>query len=262
MYIYLDLLQDILKNGTQKSDRTATGTISVFGRQLRFDLKNGFPLVTTKKIHWKSVVHELLWMIRGNTNVKYLNDHGVTIWDEWADEDGNLGPIYGYQWRYGHIDQLKYAIDTLKRDPDSRRIIVSAWNVADLQSMALHPCHFVYQFYSKEKDGKRYLSCHVNIRSNDIFLGTPFNIASYALLTHLIAQVTDHEVDELIYTIGDAHIYKNHIDQVYEQLNRTPYDLPTIKLNQDIKSIDDFEFEDIELIGYKSHKRIKAEISI
>lgn len=288
---YLELLNDVLTNGKQKGDRTGTGTLSVFGRQLRFNLNEGFPLVTTKKIHWKSVVHELLWMISGSTNVKDLQKHGVTIWNEWADKDGELGPVYGSQWRkwYGidrdffintdnfqdeqlrdglfykdfEIDQLDNAINLLKEDPDSRRILVSAWNVLDIDNMKLPPCHFCYQFYSsKEDNGRRYLSCHMNMRSVDTFLGLPFNIASYALLTHLVAKVTNHEVDKLIISLGDTHIYNNHIDQVKLQLSRKPLHLPEVILNPSISDIDKFTFEDIELIDYKYHPHIKAKVSV
>jgi thymidylate synthase len=277
---YLDLLQHILDNGVKKEDRTGVGTLSVFGAQLRFDLNAGFPLITTKRVWFKGVVHELLWLISGNTNVKYLQDNGVNIWNEWADAEGNLGPVYGRQWRgwqayqdksasckhiYAcgcvrpyNIDQLASTIDQIKKNPDSRRHLVTAWNPADINEMKLPPCHYAYQFYVA--GGK--LSCMFNMRSVDTFLGFPFNAASYALLTHLVAQVCGLGVGDLVASLGDAHIYLNHIDQVKEQLSRMPYDLPTIKLNKDIKNIDDFKFEDITLENYKCHPTIKAPIAV
>lgn len=261
---YLNLLQDVLDNGIEKEDRTGTGTISVFGRQLRFDLQAGFPLLTTKKLHVKSIIYELLWFLKGDTNVKYLQEHGVRIWNEWADEDGNLGPIYGAQWRSWPtpsgetIDQIAQVIEQIKTNPDSRRLIVSAWNTADIPKMALAPCHCLFQFYVA--DGK--LSCQLYQRSADLFLGVPFNIASYALLTMMIAQVTELEVGEFVHTFGDVHIYKNHLDQVKLQLTREPYPLPKLKLNPAIKEIDDFDYEDFELIDYQAHPHIKGIVSV
>lgn len=264
MQQYLDLLQRILNEGVKKEDRTGTGTISVFGHQMRFNLENGFPMVTTKKLHLKSIIHELLWFIAGDTNVKYLQDNGVRIWNEWADENGDLGHIYGYQWRSwpdyrgGHIDQLSEVIETIKKNPDSRRIIVSAWNVADLPNMNLPPCHAFFQFYVAE--GK--LSLQLYQRSADVFLGVPFNIASYALLLQMMAQVTGLQVGDFVHTLGDAHIYSNHIEQVKLQLTRQPLPLPTMEINPDIKSIFDFKFEDFTLKNYESHPHIKGEVSI
>ena len=261
---YLDLLDHVLKNGVRKNDRTGTGTISVFGYQMRFDLSKGFPLLTTKKLHFKSIAYELLWFIRGDTNIKFLNDNGVRIWDEWADAEGNLGPIYGYQWRSWSppdgrkIDQLMNVIESIKKNPDSRRHIVSAWNVGDLDRMALPPCHVLFQFYVAE--GK--LSCQLYQRSCDIFLGVPFNIASYALLTMMVAHVTDLAPGEFIHTLGDAHIYLNHIEQVKLQLTRQPYPLPEVRLNRDVRDIRDFRYEDIELVNYVAHPHIKGEISV
>lgn len=261
---YLDLLDRVLKEGNKKSDRTGTGTISVFGHQMRFNLQEGFPLLTTKKTHLRSITHELLWFLNGDTNTKYLNDNKVTIWDEWADEDGNLGHIYGYQWRswptpYGtHIDQISQVIESLKNNPDSRRHIVSAWNVGELDNMALPPCHILFQFYVN--DGK--LSCQLYQRSADIFLGVPFNIASYAMLTMMIAQVTGLEAYEFVHTLGDAHIYLNHIEQCKLQLSRDTRELPTMKLNPDVKSIFDFKFEDFTLENYNPHPHIKGDISV
>jgi len=274
---YLDLMRHVKENGSQKGDRTGTGTLSVFGYQMRFDLSEGFPLVTTKKCHLKSIIHELLWFLKGETNIKYLSDNGVKIWDAWADDAGDLGPVYGYQWRNwpspdkGTIDQISEIIQLLKTTPNSRRIIVSAWNVADLPDesispqenvktgkMALAPCHAFFQFYVA--DGK--LSCQLYQRSADIFLGVPFNIASYALLTMMIAQVCDLEVGDFIHTLGDAHLYNNHLEQVDEQLSRTPYKLPCLKINKDVKDIFDFKFEDFELTDYEAHPHIKAPISI
>ena len=261
---YLDLLSDVMANGTDKSDRTGTGTRSVFGRQMRFDLSEGFPLLTTKKLHLKSIIYELLWFLAGDTNVKYLNDRGVTIWDEWADENGDLGHVYGYQWRSWptpdgqHIDQISQLIDQIKRTPDSRRLLVSAWNVADIDKMALPPCHTMFQFYVA--DGR--LSCQLYQRSADLFLGVPFNIASYALLTTMVAQVCGLKAGEFVHTLGDVHIYNNHFEQVAEQLSRTPGALPTMKLNPDVKSIFDFQYEDFSLENYIAAPSIKAPIAV
>lgn len=264
MQQYHQLLQHIIDNGTYKSDRTGTGTFSVFGYQMRFDLSKGFPLVTTKKLHLKSIIYELLWFLKGDTNVQYLNEHGVTIWDEWADENGNLGPVYGKQWRSWEtatgleIDQIKSAIDTIKNNPDSRRIIVSAWNVGDLPEMALSPCHCLFQFYVN--DGK--LSCQLYQRSADVFLGVPFNIASYALLTMMIAQVCGLKVGEFVHSFGDVHLYSNHIEQAKLQLTRTPFELPQMKINPNIKDIFSFDYQDFELLNYQSHPSIKAPIAV
>ena len=261
---YLDLMQHVLDNGTQKHDRTGTGTVSVFGYQMRFDLQKGFPLVTTKKIHLRSIIHELIWFLQGNTNIKYLKDNGVSIWDEWADENGELGPVYGSQWRSwpkpdgGHIDQISGVIHQLKNNPDSRRIIVSAWNVAEIENMALPPCHSFFQFYVA--DGK--LSCQLYQRSADIFLGVPFNIASYALLTLMVAQVCDLQAGDFVHTLGDAHLYTNHIEQTRLQLGRETRPLPTMKLNQAIKNINDFKFEDFTLENYDPHPHIKGAVAI
>ena len=261
---YLDLLQHVLDHGILKEDRTGTGTHSVFGYQMRFDLQNGFPLLTTKKLHLKSIIHELLWFLTGDTNVKYLKENGVRIWNEWADENGDLGHIYGYQWRSwpdydgGHIDQIKEAIDTIQHNPDSRRIIVSAWNVADLPQMNLPPCHAFFQFYVA--NGK--LSLQLYQRSADIFLGVPFNIASYALLLMMVAQVTGLEAGDFVHTLGDAHIYNNHIEQVREQLSREPRALPKMKLNPDVKSIFDFKYEDFELTDYNPHPHIAGKVAV
>ena len=261
---YLDLLKDILDNGTDKHDRTGTGTRSVFGRQMRFDLSEGFPLLTTKKLHLKSIIHELLWFLQGDTNVKYLQDNGVRIWNEWAREDGDLGHIYGYQWRSwpdyngGTIDQITQAVNDIKNNPDSRRIIVSAWNVADLPNMALPPCHAFFQFYVA--DGK--LSLQLYQRSADTFLGVPFNIASYALLTMMMAQVCGLQPGDFIHTLGDTHIYLNHLEQANLQLTREPRKLPKIKINPDVKSIFDFKYEDFELEGYDPHPHIAAKVSV
>ena len=261
---YHDLLQHILDNGTRKEDRTGTGTISVFGYQMRFDLSEGFPCVTTKKLHLKSIIHELLWFLQGDTNIAYLKENGVRIWDEWADEDGNLGPVYGYQWRSwpdgkgGKIDQISKLIEGIKRNPDSRRHIVSGWNVADVDNMALPPCHTLFQFYVA--DGK--LSCQLYQRSADTFLGVPFNIASYALLTLMVAQVCDLEPGEFIHTFGDAHIYSNHIEQVNLQLSRDCRVLPQMKINPAVKDIFGFTFEDFELVNYDPHPHIKGEVAV
>lgn len=261
---YHELLQHILDNGVKKEDRTGTGTISTFGYQMRFNLAEGFPVITTKKLHLKSIIHELLWFLNGDTNAKYLQDNGVRIWNEWADEDGNLGHIYGYQWRSwpdyqgGNIDQIAKAVDDIKNNPDSRRIIVSAWNVGDLPNMNLPPCHAFFQFYVA--NGK--LSCQLYQRSADSFLGVPFNIASYALLTMMMAQVTGLEVGDFVHTFGDLHIYTNHIEQVKLQLSREPYPLPTMKINPDVKSIFDFKYEDFELVGYEAHPHIKGEVAV
>ncbi len=264
MQQYLDLMRHVLENGVKKEDRTGTGTLSVFGHQMRFDLSQGFPLVTTKKLHLRSIIHELLWFLKGDTNVKYLHDNKVTIWDEWADDNGDLGPIYGYQWRSWptsdgrHIDQISEVLAQIKNNPDSRRIIVSAWNVGELNNMALPPCHAFFQFYVAE--GK--LSCQLYQRSADIFLGVPFNIASYALLTMMIAQVSDLRPGDFVHTLGDAHLYLNHLEQTREQLSRTPYQLPTMKLNPDIKSLFDFSFADFALSDYQSHPHIKAPVAV
>lgn len=264
MQVYLELLQHILNKGTRKQDRTGTGTISTFGYQMRFDLQKGFPLVTTKKLHLRSIIYELLWFLKGDTNIKYLNEHKVRIWNEWADENGDLGPVYGHQWRsWGapngkHIDQISEIIDQIKNNPDSRRIIVSAWNVADIPQMALAPCHALFQFYVA--DGK--LSLQLYQRSADVFLGVPFNIASYCLLLHMVAQVCNLKVGEFIHTFGDVHIYNNHIDQVNLQLTREPRTLPTLKLNPDRKDIFSFQYEDFSIDGYDPHPHIKAEVAV
>ncbi len=261
---YLDLLQHILDHGTEKSDRTGTGTISVFGYQMRFDLSEGFPMVTTKKLHLKSIIYELLWFLKGDTNVKYLQDNGVRIWNEWADEKGNLGPVYGKQWRSWEkangevVDQIARAVDLIKNNPDSRRILVNAWNVGEIDEMALTPCHCLFQFYVS--DGK--LSCQLYQRSADSFLGVPFNIASYALLTMMMAQVCELEPGEFIHTIGDAHLYTNHLEQTMLQLSRKPFPLPKMKINPAVKSIFDYQFEDFELIDYQAHPHIKAQVSV
>lgn len=264
MQVYLELLQHILNKGTRKQDRTGTGTISTFGYQMRFDLQKGFPLVTTKKLHLRSIIYELLWFLKGDTNIKYLNDHKVRIWNEWADKNGDLGPVYGHQWRsWGapngkHIDQISEIIDQIKNNPDSRRIIVSAWNVADIPQMALAPCHALFQFYVA--DGK--LSLQLYQRSADVFLGVPFNIASYCLLLHMVAQVCNLKVGEFIHTFGDVHIYNNHIDQVNLQLTREPRPLPSLHLNPDRKDIFSFQYEDFSIDGYDPHPHIKAEVAV
>ncbi len=264
MKIYKNLLRKIIDEGINKEDRTGTGTKSIFGYQMRFDLLEGFPLLTTKKMHLKSVVYELLWFLKGDTNVKYLQDNGVRIWNEWADENGELGRVYGHQWRSwkknngATVDQIKKVIESIKNNPNSRRHIVSAWNVGELDNMALPPCHLLFQFYVA--NGK--LSCQLYQRSADVFLGVPFNIASYALLTMMIAQVTDLEVGEFIHTLGDAHIYKNHVEQVKLQLTREEYELPKMIINSSIKDIDKFTYKDFELVDYKSHSTIKGKISV
>lgn len=264
MQQYHTLLKHILETGTQKTDRTGTGTTSVFGYQMRFNLNDGFPMVTTKKVHLKSIIHELLWFINGDTNIKYLSDHGVKIWDEWADENGDLGPVYGKQWRSWAthdgkvIDQLKEVIETLKKSPDSRRILVSAWNVGELSEMALMPCHALFQFYVADNK----LSCQLYQRSADVFLGVPFNIASYALLTMMIAQVCDLQLGDFIWTGGDTHIYSNHYEQVQTQLSREPKSLPTMKLNPNVKDIFSFKYEDFELLNYDPYPSIKAPVAV
>ncbi|AQS54635.1 MAG: thymidylate synthase [Novibacillus thermophilus] len=261
---YLDLCRRILTEGTKKEDRTGTGTISLFGHQMRFDLSEGFPLLTTKKLHTKSIVYELLWFLKGDTNVRYLQENGVRIWNEWADENGDLGPVYGKQWRSFQgangktVDQIQWVVDEIKRNPNSRRLVVSAWNPAELDEMALPPCHCLFQFYVSE--GK--LSCQLYQRSGDTFLGVPFNIASYALLTHMIAHVTGLKPGWFIHTLGDAHLYLNHLEQVNEQLQREPYPLPTLKLNPDVRSIFDFTYEDIEIVNYRAHPHIKGRVSV
>jgi thymidylate synthase len=261
---YLDLLDQVLKTGVEKQDRTGTGTISIFGYQMRFNLDDGFPLLTTKKLHLKSIIHELLWFISGDTNTKYLNDNGVRIWNEWADKDGNLGPVYGHQWRLWNadggrkVDQIAILIDSIKKSPDSRRHIVSAWNVGELDKMALPPCHILFQFYVA--NGK--LSCQLYQRSADIFLGVPFNIASYALFTMLVAQATGLKPGDFVHTLGDAHIYLNHIDQVNLQLTRKPFKLPVMNINPDVKDILKFRFEDFTLTDYEAHPHIKGDIAV
>ncbi|MDD2635198.1 MAG: thymidylate synthase [Bacteroidales bacterium] len=264
MQQYLDLLKQVKNNGVQKTDRTGTGTISVFGHQMRFDLSEGFPCITTKKVHLRSIIHELLWFLQGDTNIKYLKENGVKIWDEWADENGDLGHIYGYQWRSWpcgdgkSIDQITNLIDSLKNKPDSRRHIVSAWNVADIDTMALPPCHTLFQFYVADNK----LSCQLYQRSADLFLGVPFNIASYALLTLMVAQVTGYEPGEFIHTFGDAHIYLNHLEQVKLQLSRDIRPLPTMRINPNIKNIFSFKYEDFELINYNPHPHIKGVVAV
>ena len=264
MQAYLDLLRHVLDHGTDKADRTGTGTRSVFGWQMRFDLREGFPLVTTKKLHLRSIIHELLWFLRGETNVASLRDNKVSIWDEWADADGELGPVYGKQWRRWssadgrEIDQLRNVVDEIRRNPDSRRLIVSAWNVADLPAMALQPCHALFQFYVA--DGR--LSCQLYQRSGDIFLGVPFNIASYALLTHMVAQACDLQVGDFVHTLGDAHLYANHFDQAREQLSREPRRLPTLRLDPAVRDVFAFRFDDIAIEGYDPHPAIRAPVAV
>lgn len=261
MQQYLDLLRDVLENGVDKMDRTGIGTRSVFGRQMRFDLNKGFPLMTTKKMHLKSIIYELLWFLKGDTNVKYLQEHGVRIWNEWADENGDLGPVYGSQWRNWNgegIDQIAEVIEKLKKTPNDRRMIVSAWNVGKIAQMHLPPCHMMFQFYVANNK----LSCMLYQRSCDMFLGVPFNIASYALLTMMIAQVCGYELGEFIHTLGDTHIYHNHFDQVREQLSHTPYELPKMRINPEVKDINDFKYEDFELVDYKSYDAIKGQVAV
>lgn len=273
MQQYLNLLQYILDQGVEKSDRTGTGTISCFGHQMRFNLDEGFPLVTTKKLHLKSIIYELLWFLRGDTNIAYLKEHGVSIWDEWADENGDLGPVYGKQWRSWPtqdgraIDQVKDLIDQLKSNPDSRRLVISAWNVADLPRMALSPCHCLFQFYTVPPDPtkgetRRKLSCQLYQRSADVFLGVPFNIASYALFTMMVAQACDMVPSEFIHTFGDVHLYKNHVEQAKLQISRTPYPLPQMKINHEVKDIFDFQYQDFGLEHYQSHPAIKAPVAV
>lgn len=264
MNTYLELLRHIMENGAEKGDRTGTGTLSVFGHQSRYDLRNGFPAMTTKKLFWRSVVHELIWFLRGDSNTGYLKENKVGIWDEWADENGELGPIYGVQWRSwprpngGTVDQIAQLVDGLRNNPDSRRHIVSAWNPGQLEEMALPPCHAFFQFYVCKGE----LSCQLYQRSADVFLGVPFNIASYSLLTHMLAQVTGLKVGDFVHTLGDAHLYVNHLEQVKTQLERDPLPLPTLKLNPEIENIDDFKFEDIELLNYQHHPAIRAPIAV
>jgi thymidylate synthase len=261
---YLDLLNHVYKNGTKKEDRTGTGTVSVFGHQMRFDLSNNFPLLTTKKIHLKSVIHELLWFLKGSTNIKYLKDNGVSIWDEWADENGDLGPVYGAQWRSwpdpngGSVDQIKILIENIKNNPNSTRHVVSAWNPALVDEMALPPCHTMFQFFVADSE----ISCQLYQRSADVFLGVPFNIASYALLTMMIAQVCNLNPGKFVHTLGDAHLYLNHLDQAKLQLSRKPLKLPNIKINSSIRSLEDFRYEDFEIVDYESHPAISAPISV
>jgi len=264
MQNYLNFARHIINNGDRKNDRTGTGTISVFGHQMRFDLNQGFPLLTTKKLHLRSIIYELLWFLKGDTNIKYLTDNGVRIWNEWADENGNLGPVYGHQWRSWptsdteSIDQISMLIEQLKNNPDSRRHIVSAWNVADINDMALPPCHCLFQFYIN--NGR--LSCQLYQRSADVFLGVPFNIASYALLTHMVAQVCDLQVGDFVHTFGDAHIYVNHLEQIQQQLQRSPYPLPRLQINPAVKDIFAFEYEDFKLIDYQAHPHIKGKVAV
>lgn len=267
MKAYLDLLEHVLENGKKRDDRTGTGTIGVFGAQARFDLRDSFPCLTTKKLHLRSIIHELLWFLKGDTNIKYLNDNKVTIWDEWADAEGNLGPVYGKQWRSWEgadpentIDQIERVVDSIKNNPTSRRHIVSAWNPNDVEKMALPPCHTMFQFYVDTVDGE--LSCQLYQRSADLFLGVPFNIASYALLTLMMAQVCDLKPGEFVHTFGDLHLYSNHLDQAREQLTREPRSLPQMKINPEIKEIDGFSYDDFELVGYDPHPTIKAPIAV
>ncbi|MGO4703347.1 thymidylate synthase [Dyella sp. 2RAB6] len=264
MRAYLDLLRHVLEHGSVKADRTGTGTRSVFGWQMRFDLREGFPLVTTKKLHLKSIIHELIWFLRGDTNIAYLKQHGVSIWDEWADANGDLGPVYGEQWRAwrsadgGTVDQIRWVVEEIRRNPDSRRLIVNAWNVGELPRMALMPCHTMFQFYVA--DGR--LSCQLYQRSGDIFLGVPFNIASYALLTHMVAQVCGLGVGDFVHVLGDAHLYSNHVEQAQLQLTREPRALPTLRLNPDVQVLEDFRFEDVAIEGYAPHPAIKAPVAV
>lgn len=269
MQTYLDLLTDVLKNGEERGDRTGTGTLSVFGRQARYDLREGFPCLTTKKLHLRSIIHELLWFLKGETNIAYLKEHKVRIWDEWADENGDLGPVYGQQWRSwpsdsgDSIDQIKRLIEDLKNKPTSRRHIVSAWNVGNVDAMALPPCHLLFQFYVHDPESERPgLSCQLYQRSADLFLGVPFNIASYALLTQMIAQVCGYEARDFVHTFGDLHLYSNHLEQARTQLSREPMKLPQMKLNPEVKDIDSFTFEDFELVGYEAHPHIKATVAV
>jgi len=261
---YLDLMTRVLEEGTRKEDRTGTGTISVFGHQMRFDLSRGFPILTTKKLHLRSIIHELLWFIKGETNIKYLKENKVRIWDDWADEDGELGPVYGAQWRSWQgadgktVDQLSLVINEIKTNPSSRRLIVNSWNVAEIENMALPPCHMMFQFYVNENK----LSCQLYQRSADIFLGVPFNIASYALLTMMVAQVTGYSAGDFVHTFGDAHLYLDHLDQVKLQLSREPYALPEMKINPDVSSIFDYKYEDFELVDYQAHPHIKGKVSV
>jgi len=270
---YLDLMQHVYENGAEKQDRTGTGTRSVFGYQMRFNLKEGFPLVTTKKVHLRSIIHELIWFLKGDTNIRYLKENGVSIWDEWADENGNLGPVYGSQWRSWptaggqHIDQIKQVLDQLQNNPDSRRIIVSAWNVGEIAHMALPPCHALFQFYvappnAEKGETKPQLSCQLYQRSADIFLGVPFNIASYALLTMMVAQVCDMEAADFVHTFGDAHLYSNHFEQTELQLSRAPRPLPVMRLNPDVRDLFEFRFEDFTLEQYDPHPHIKAPVAV
>jgi len=264
MLEYLELLDHILQNGESKNDRTGTGTLSIFGYQMRFDLSRGFPLVTTKKLHIRSIVYELLWFLSGDTNIRYLNDNGVSIWNEWADNNGDLGPVYGKQWRSWSapnnetIDQISNLLINIRENPDSRRHIISAWNVSDVENMALPPCHCLFQFYLSNNK----LSCHLYQRSADVFLGVPFNIASYALLTHMIAHVSNLNVGDFVHTFGDAHIYTNHVEQVKLQLQRKPMNLPKIELNSSVNNLFDFQYEDIKIIDYQSHPHIKAKVAV
>ena len=264
MQTYLNLLRDVLDNGAQKADRTGTGTRSLFGAQMRFNLREGFPLVTTKKLHLRSIIHELLWFLNGETNVKYLKDNGVSIWDEWADANGNLGPVYGYQWRSWpapdgrHIDQISQVVEQIRKNPDSRRLIVSAWNVADLDKMALQPCHALFQFYVANGE----LSCQLYQRSADIFLGVPFNIASYALLTHMVAQQCDLQVGDFVWTGGDVHLYSNHIEQAKEQLSRSPLSPPRLQIARKPVDLFSYRFEDFQILDYQSHPAIKAPVAV
>ncbi|MCL4160986.1 UNVERIFIED_CONTAM: hypothetical protein GTU68_000657 [Idotea baltica] len=269
MQTYLDLLTDVLENGEERGDRTGTGTLSVFGRQARYDLREGFPCLTTKKLHLRSIIHELLWFLKGETNIGYLKENKVRIWDEWADENGDLGPVYGQQWRSWAkesgetIDQIAQLIDGLKNNPTSRRHLVSAWNVGKVDEMALPPCHLLFQFYVHDPESERPgLSCQLYQRSADLFLGVPFNIASYALLTLMIAQICGYEARDFVHTFGDLHLYSNHLEQAREQLSRTPKPLPTMKLNSEISGIDDFTFEDFELVDYEAHPHIKAAVAV